>query len=90
MITYLLARSRNPLFNTGNEAALANVELSLAGAATNIIFVATNACCRDKSMLAATKLLSRPIYVCHEKTFVATNTCFVATNTCFVATKLFF
>ena len=44
--------------------------LSLAGAATSIIFVT----CRDKSILAATKLsVSRLIRVCCDKTLVATS-----------------
>ena len=70
----------------------------LAGAATSIIFVATKVvlCC-DKSMLVATKLLSRQTYSCCKKTFVATNICrdkhiFVVTICCcdkltFVTTK---
>ena len=72
--------------------------IALAGAATSIIFVVTkHVFCRDKSMLAATKLrLSRQL--CLFFTFVATNiSCdksFVATSillsrqkTCFVATN---
>ena len=74
---------------------LTALTLSPVGAATSIIFVATkNVFCRDKSMLAATKLLSR------QNTFVASNTClsrsFVATSVlllqqkaCFVATNTF-
>ena len=62
--------------------------LSLAGDATSIIFVATKPLsgrtrvCRDKSMLAATKLLSRhrsmfvaTKYFCRDKTFVVRNFC---------------
>ena len=61
-------------------------KLLLVGAATSIIFVATNTCrdkclfvatkhvfCRDKSMLVATKLLLRRTRVCGDKDFVATN-----------------
>ena len=67
-----------------------NNNLSLAGAATSIIFVATNRSfvatkhvfCRHKSMLFATKLLSWQNYVCRDKPFVATNIkhMFVATS----------
>ena len=63
--------------------------LSLSGAATSIIFVATKFCrdksmlyfCRDKIMFVTTKLLSRQI-------FVAGNTCLSRQNTAFVVTKL--
>ena len=45
-----------------------SVKLSLAGAATSIIFVATkDVFCRDKSKLVWTKLLSRKSYVCRDK-----------------------
>ena len=56
--------------------------LSLAGTATSIIFVATNMCLSqhdfflcDKSMLAATKLLSQQNYVCHDKCSVQQKFC---------------
>ena len=70
--------------------------LSLAGATTSIIFVATkHVLCRDKSMLAATKPLWRQNSClswqkfCRDKhTFVATKDFFVATKDFFVATKL--
>ena len=66
---------------------LAGSRISLAAAATSIIFVATNIC-RDKHNFAATslplsqqtrlcrnktRLLSRQKYACCDKTFVATN-----------------
>ena len=44
--------------------------MSLAGAGTSIIFVATNVLsniCRDKMMFDATKLLSRQAYFCRDK-----------------------
>ena len=43
-------------------------QVSLAGGATSIVFVATKVC--DK-----THLLSRQKYACRNKTFVATNIC---------------
>ena len=55
--------------------------------------------CRDKSMLAATKVLSRQNYVCRDKIFLSRQkfVVFLATSillsrkkTCFVATKVFF
>ena len=58
--------------------------LSLAGAATSTIFVATkHVFCHEKSMLAATKRLSRQNYalsrVCRDKhTFVATKDVFLS------------
>ena len=66
------------LLSPGNHCAwscsdLVNSASSLAGAAISIIFVATNTFfvvvffCRDKSMLAATKLLSRQNYVCSDE-----------------------
>ena len=75
-------------------AVLSWVILSLAGAVTSIIFVATKVLsgptrvCRDKIMFIATKLscLSWQNYVCRDKRFVATKIfCrdkhnFVATN----------
>ena len=51
-------------------------KLSLVGAATSIIFFATSFVmtkqifCHNKSMLAATKLLSRQNYVCRDKIFL--------------------
>ena len=75
-----------------------SVTVSLAGAATSIIFVATNVFvatkyvfCRNKSMLVAKKPLLRQTYfcICHgELTFVATNTCLSQQNTSFVTTKV--
>ena len=63
--------------------------------ATNIykhVFVATKyVFCRDKSMLGATKLLSRENYVCRRETrvaFVTTSILLLRQKTCFVATKL--
>ena len=59
--------------------------LSLAGAATSIIFVATKVLsrqsrvCRDK-----TRLLSRQKYACREKCFVATNIKHVSINTAYI------
>ena len=55
--------------------------LSLAGAATSIIFVAKNTCLSRQK----TRLLPRQKYACRDKPFVATNICrnkhnFVATN----------
>ena len=47
----------------------------LAGAATSIVFVATNTCCCD-----TTRLLSRQKYVCRDKTFVATKLCLLRQN----------
>ena len=66
-------------------------KLSLAGAATSIIFVATNTCCRDE-----TRLLSRQKYTCRDKTSVVTKLCLSGLTTkkmsqpprVFVATKL--
>ena len=69
--------------------------LSLARAATNIIFIATiHVCCRNRSMLAVTNLLSGQNYVCHilsrqnlrhgKTTSILLSwqkTCFIATNT---------
>ena len=83
----------------------ARLFLSLAGAATSVIFIATNTC-----LSRQTHLLSRQKYACHDKTFVTTNIFLsrqinicrdkhniVATslllsrqNTCFVATKNMF
>ena len=67
------------------------------------VLVATNhVFCRDKSMLAATKLLSHHNYICHDKiclsrqifsrehVFVATNILWSRQKTCFVATKHLF
>ena len=61
--------------------------LSLVGAATSVIFVVTkHVFCRNKSMLAVTKLLSRQNYVCHSKIFFA-QTC-VCHDKSFVATGI--
>ena len=63
---------------------MVDILLSLAGAATSIIFVATkHVFCRDKIRFVATKLFF------HDKTFVRTNICFVATKNkhTFVATN---
>ena len=61
--------------------------ISLAGAATSIIFVATKIrVCRDKHNFVATKPLSEQAYLCRDKhVLVATNICggkhtFVATE----------
>ena len=55
--------------------------LSLAGAATSIIFVATNMCSRQCSSFVAIKVcLPRQNYVCRDKCFVAIKTCFFATK----------
>ena len=56
-------------------------QASLAGDATSIIFVATNhVFCRDESMLAATKLLSRQTQFCRDKTRVCRDKSFVMTS----------
>ena len=60
-------------------------ELPLAGAATSIMFVATkHVFRRDKSMLAATKHLSRQIYVCREKIFLSRFLCLLRQKFVFV------
>ena len=67
--------------------------ISLAGAAPSIIFVATkHVFCRDKSVLAATKRLSRQnVFVATKllsrQIFVAINTCLCRNKHTFVATK---
>ena len=79
-------------------------DISLAGGATSIFFVATTTClsrqkyacrdefCRDKSMLVVfvvTKLLSRQAYFCHDKhVFVETKYVFCRDKSMLVATKL--
>ena len=77
--------------------------ISLAGAATSIIFVAINMCLLwqscDKSMLAVTKLLLCNKIVCHDKIFtkvlpqqtrVCHNKSFVMTSILFSWQKTFF
>ena len=67
--------------------------LSLAEAATSIIFVATNVLsrktrvCRDKSMLAAAKRLSRQNYACRDKVFLSRQNVY-RDKDMFVATKV--
>ena len=51
-------------------SALLNSRISLAGAATSIIFSVTKyVFCRDKCVLVGTKVLSRQIRVCRENFF---------------------
>ena len=61
----------------------ATLLLSLAGAATSIIFVATNKCFVTKN----TPLLSRQKYACRHRRFFAKTLCLSRQNI-FVATKL--
>ena len=85
----------------GGGGPLTLLKVSLAGA----VFVATkHVFCRDKSMLAATKvlsgqirvcpdktrLLSRQKYVCRYKHFVATSILLSQQKTCFVETNTCF
>ena len=58
--------------------------LSLVGAATSIIFVATNTCLSRKVFLATNLIL----FVATSLFFVATNTCLSQQNMPFVATKV--
>ena len=54
---------------------MTRLTLSLAGAATSIILVATkHVFCRDKNMLAVTNVLSRQNYVCRDKIFLSRQT----------------
>ena len=64
------------------------MKLSLAGAATSIIFVATkDVFCRDKHMFVATKVCLSGQNFCREKAmFAATNIC---REKSFVTTKIF-
>ena len=69
-LTFVVTSTCLPRQNTSFVAT----KVSLAGAATSIIFVATNTC-----LLWQTRLLSRRKYAYRDKTFVTTNI-FVAAN----------
>ena len=63
--------------------------LSLAGAATSIIFVVTKLLLQQTHVCRDKKLLSRQYYVCHGKhTFVMTKDVFCRDKHVFIATKL--
>ena len=60
-----------------NKSSVIPWKLSLAGAATSNIFVATiHVFCIEKCIVAATNVLSRQNYVCRDKIFLAWQTCF--------------
>ena len=59
--------------------------LSLAGAATSIIFFATKVVCHDK-----TRLLSRQKYACRDKHILSRLAYFCREKHVFVASKIFF
>ena len=68
-------------------------KLSLAGAATSIIFVATNICC-DKTFVTTKICLSWQAYFCHDKRHVLSKQTCLSWQTCvchdntFVTTKM--
>ena len=76
----------NQAICTTNTPAL---KLSLVGAATSIIFVATNTCLLKQNMSFATTkaCLLWQTYFCHDKTFVTTNIILSQQNTSFATTK---